>query len=477
MSPLSLLHRLTATHFRSQQPSTIRKSHSPQQSSNLASPGSVQSPPSSTIDKSLPKKPPRTVHIDVYCTGSDAEESSSGSSQRDDSSTSSDDSSQSQSLSPKQHIFNDNESNSTPQTVFDSDEMKLHHTRVANKFELPRRVAAQTPRQPTTVPAPGNLREYLLAQSDSKDEVSESKQILFDKHIGDQQPVQSKQGRFANARQRFNHFRREQSDDCISSNYPNSSHSTIRDFTCSSVSSNLAASNSVITEDTEAWQEPEIEFTTLEQPPTVVNVARADSFEYENKTDQFRKRQMENRWRSQPQERDDVVKTSAPTAPNYDESDPIYEFDQLVKSMEAPKYVRKAMTPSRETAAHYEQLVNRGVSMDMHKWPYNASDLHQKDRRTVFGPPQSVVRQSSMLQDQIAGYTREHLMRAQKFGTVIEAIRKPGHHVGPAKNPDCQCEHCRRWFAERENYRSRASSLGNVSFNRSTFWLTRHAPR
>lgn len=355
--------------------------------------------------------------------------------------------------------------------------MKLHHTRVANKFELPRRVAAQTQRQAAPVSAPGNLRDYLLAQSDSKDEVSESKQMLFDKHIGDQPHVQPKQGRFANARQRFNHFRREQSDDCISSNYPNSSHSTIRDLTCSSVSSHLAASDSIIAEDTESWKEPEIDFKTLEQRPTAVNVVRTDSFECENKTDQFRKRQMEARWKCQTGEIEHVADIPvAHTAPMYDESDPIYEFNQLVKSMEAPKFVRKAMTPSRESTAHYEQIVNRGVSMDMHKWPYNANNFHQnqKPRHNHFAPPQSVVRQSSMFQTQIAGYTREHLMRAQKFGTVIEAIRKPGHHIGPAKNPDCHCEHCRRWFAERENYRSRASSLGNVPFNRSTFWLTRH---
>lgn len=409
------------------------------------------------------------MHIDVYCTGSDAEGSSSESSQRSSSTSSADSSqSQSQSQSPKQHIFNDNESNSTPQTVFDSDEMHLHHTRVANKFELPRRVTAQTQRQTTVLPTAGNLREYLLAQSDSKDEVSQSKQILFDKHIGDQQHVQPKQGRFANARQRVNHFRREQSDDCISSNYPNSSHSTIRDLTCSSVSSHLAASNSVITEDTESWQEPDIDFPNLEQPPATV--ARSDSFDCKNKVDQCRKRQMEDRWKNC------TIETTTRGAPLYDESDPIHEFDRLVKSMEAPKYIRKATTPSRESAALYEQKMNRGVSMDMHKWPYNANDLQQKPRRSLIGPPQTVVRQSSF-QTQIAGYTREHLMRAQKFGSVIEAIRKPGHHVGPAKNPDCQCEHCRRWFAERDNCRSRASSLGNVPFNRSTFWLTRRDAR
>lgn len=68
------------------------------------------------------KKPPRTVHIDVYCTGSDGEgDTSSDSSMYDN------------------RI--EDESVSTPQTVFESQEMRLQHTRVRpSRSDLPRRL-------------------------------------------------------------------------------------------------------------------------------------------------------------------------------------------------------------------------------------------------------------------------------------------------------------------------------------------------
>lgn len=49
---------------------------------------------------------------------------------------------------------------------------------------------------------------------------------------------------------------------------------------------------------------------------------------------------------------------------------------------------------------------------------------------------------------------------AKKFGTVLPVVRKSGHHIGPAKNPDCPCEHCRRHF-EIFGHRNRARSVGD----------------
>lgn len=371
----------------------------------------------------------------------------------------------------KCHIFEENEPNPiTTQTVFDSDGMKLHHTRIANKSELPRRIATQ--RQQTSgsgVPTADSLREYLLAQADSKVEVDESKQILFDKHMGDERTILSKQDRAIGNRPRFGHFRRGQSDDGMSSNYPNSSRSTVRDLTCSSMSSNLAASNSIITETdvTEPSEETEINFPSFGRTQSKPNVVHNNSIEYKNRDAEDHKRFIENRWGIQGS-------TSTTGRKYFDESDPIYEFNQLVRSMETPKSVRKAMTPLGDSSSHIGPVVNEGVSIDMHRLEY---DLYHRPRRNLIDQPKSLDPQrSSLFPAQIAGYTREHLMRARKFGDVIEAIRKPGHHVGPAKNPDCHCEHCKRWFAERENYRMRASSMSNISLSRASFWLTRREP-
>lgn len=70
------------------------------------------------------KKPPRTVHIDVYCTASDGENSSTSSSSVS---------------SANRDPVEDVESNSTPQTVYESQQMKLMHKR-AGKFDMPRRL-------------------------------------------------------------------------------------------------------------------------------------------------------------------------------------------------------------------------------------------------------------------------------------------------------------------------------------------------
>lgn len=67
------------------------------------------------------KKPPRTVHIDVYCTGSDADTNSSNSS------------------SP--NIVDDIANLMTQaQTVMDADDMILKHRRVVSRGDLPRKL-------------------------------------------------------------------------------------------------------------------------------------------------------------------------------------------------------------------------------------------------------------------------------------------------------------------------------------------------
>lgn len=58
------------------------------------------------------------------------------------------------------------------------------------------------------------------------------------------------------------------------------------------------------------------------------------------------------------------------------------------------------------------------------------------------------------------GERTDHIVKASKFGTVINAFRKPGHHIGPSKNPTCSCDHCRRYFEDEA--RGRASSLSEL---------------
>lgn len=105
------------------------------------------------------------------------------------------------------------------------------------------------------------------------------------------------------------------------------------------------------------------------------------------------------------------------------------------------------------------------------------SGPHRFVRRTAIGPfgyrtpspPPSKVKTSVTSPfTNIPGKRTDQLSKAEKFGTIIGAFRKPGHHVGPSKNPECACEHCRKYY-ENNGRRARTHSvgdmpLGNVSY-------------
>lgn len=357
------------------------------------------------------------------------------------------------------------ESNSTPQTVYDSNQLKLHHTRVNDGQNLPRRIVATNQHEFLQSTSYSNLRDYLLAQCDSRDEVNESKQMLFEKHVGGITDVRNANfskptQRFNNSRNRF-HLHREQSDDCISSNYPNSSHSTVRDLTCSSISSMMAASSTAVPDDLESsWKETDMENSTKGS-----SICPSDTFDYENRGDRWRIRQMDDAWKDKEKRwkmfsssimHDSIEEKETPddsireyvdnvdTQPEFNaqsqQTDEVFAADEMVDVKQRPMFGRGK---SMELPVKY---IKERIARPATFWIKNNFE------------PNTVKRKSTPVM--IPGYTREHLLRAQKFGAVIETIRKPGHHVGPAKNPDCQCEYCRRWFAERgDHFRERASSL------------------
>jgi hypothetical protein len=91
----------------------------PSRTPRQPSPAMSNLSPKSTKDK---KKPPRTVHIDVYCTGSEhSTENSSNSS------------------SP--NIVDDFANLMSQATVIETDEMLLRHQRVVEKGQMPRKLA------------------------------------------------------------------------------------------------------------------------------------------------------------------------------------------------------------------------------------------------------------------------------------------------------------------------------------------------
>lgn len=429
------------------------------------SPSNTLSPASSTRGNNH-KKSPRTVHIDVYCTGSDAEDSSA----EDDSEAS------------YVHRIIEEESNSTPQTVYNSNQMKLNH-RIADKNELPRRLANQLYERPR-MPSPIQQRNNTLAKSSSKDEISESKQLLFNKHIGDQTTKQNKFTMGSN-RNRFT-YRRDQSEDCLSSNYPNSSRSTMRDMTCSSISSGVLASSNSVNDylETSSWKETDCD-TSYREP------GKNGESEANEKLQDINDIWLQSRkWRSPEKERRFLLQQKR-MLDYMHQNERFIEEKRGYMNNDSPRFVPekeniKSSTPvpqlkrvccGQVVTTPFQQPQAQTITQpSVHKLvlsPVQSTDPQpaaEKHKRVLFTPSYSPSSQASSTVDS----ANEHWARARKFGAVVGAMRKTGHHFGPAKNPDCQCEHCRRWVAERDQFRSRTLSVGDEPYNRSLFWLKRH---
>lgn len=364
--------------------------------------------------------------------------------------------------------------------------MKLHH-RIAEKNELPRRLAGQLFEKPRGT-SPNQLRNHLLSKSNSKDEISESKQLLFNKHIGDQT---AKPSRFSmgNNRNRFS-YRRDHSDDCLSSTYPNSSRSTMRDMTCSSISSGVLASTNTVNEylESSSWKETDCDTSHRESGRNTQSETddQIKLNEIDNMWAQSRK------WRSPEKERRFLLQQKKMI-------DYMHQNERFIEGKQGNlKKDNSRIIPVRDgrassaivsqpqrvccgkviTAPYPEPQTN--TQSTVHKLilsPVQSTETQQtneRHKRVLFTPSYSPSSQASSAQSTVLDQANDHWARARKFGAVVGAMRKTGHHFGPAKNPDCQCEHCRRWVAERDNFRTRTLSVGDVPYNRSVFWLKRN---
>lgn len=402
----------------------------------------------------MAKKSPRTVHIDVYCTGSEAEDSDHSSTSHSSSGSTS--SEAARLASHPGYFINDDDaaSNSTPQTVFNANQIRLHHSRITNRRELPRRLTPAS-NESSSLPQPGHLRQFILDQANAaavaadKNEINESKQMLFSKHMGDD-VIETPLTKFSFSRHPGHFQQVEPSEGGFSSNYPNSSRSTFRDPTCSSISSHGAlASSSAIADDLEQYG----------------NLSGGDSFEYVGQdwstaTPDDLSSPVNKGWRSPEKERKfllrqrkmlDFVQQNQQqmreqTEDREDEGPPIP--NTIYNNVSGtPRHHKVLFTPNFEAAAEGRSWLTTGK------------------------PSSSII----AMDTQICRNVIESSHRATPFGARVEMTRKK--HFGPAKNPDCLCDHCRRWLAERgakQMMRGRAASVGEEQVaRRSSFWLMR----
>jgi protein kinase N len=392
------------------------------------------------MDKS--KKPPRTVHIDVYCTGSEDVESSSSSSS-----------------------FNIEEvTTQAATTVIEGEDMLLRHRKVVSRRELPRKLAKEKV-EILENNDDENLFDFsrmLAAQGgNDKEEVYESKKMLFKKYLGDQRQIQ----KFNELKTMMN-LRRQISDDVISSNYPNSSRSTIRDFTSSSLASAVANSPStVITEDNGDWRELDlaIQNGNFITSPTQFQInERSEDKSYE------RIKEFKRLWnRSNEEPENDLLKQHKLmenflfTNNNFDY---LGRFDyQKLNEMEnisdsSPSTVI-SLSRKRSEKISAEKSPMRNMK------PINVINVVIPEQNSDYSP-------LSTIKSAGTNYSKDHYELATKFGSVIKTMRKPGHHVGPVRNPSCLCETCKRWVLERDQNqpRERAYSFGETPITRTNFW-------
>ncbi|XP_017837324.1 uncharacterized protein LOC108596268 [Drosophila busckii] len=490
---MSFAHRRQA-----EQANNYAPNYSPTPTASSLKSASMSRIPSIGKTPTVPgEKKPRTVHIDVYCTGSDEEDEEEQRHADAEVSSSSDSSHDAQ--------LYELDSNSTPQTVLDNEQMLLRHRRISGGGALPRRLAQQQQQQPMQL-------GHAITKCSTAEEVSESKQLLFRKHIGDQRAA-----KLANLRQKY----MRQASDESSSAYANSTRSTMcRDATNSSISSAVHETS---------WKDTD----EVDTAP-LVTLHKSDSFEYENSLDRQRIRQMERLWSRQYSTPEQQQQHSAnpqlatiaelrsarssfqrnDTLPSESDgqSDNPLGYPARLSVQPRPGFLQFFGPPASpeppQTAPASSAALGGDPFRRLHaayRWKSEARDnlcvpaaapgsssersspQLNSNASTVLrcgseAPPSTTsantfgtvtaspltARRFDISRDSpseastvasVSGYTRDHLEKARRFGSVVP-MRKPGHHVGPTKNPTCQCESCQRWLAERFQLRGRAFSLG-----------------
>lgn len=273
--------------------------------------------------------------------------------------------------------------------------------------------------------------------ANEKEEVNESKQMLFQKFLGDQRQIK----KFNELRSLLS-FRRDISDDAISSNYANSSYSTVRDLTSSSIGSGVL--NSPFDDADSSWNQ-------LDAIKARNFMTPVGSFKRWDKSEEIQKlQQFERLW-------------------NRDE-DPTRDLLSQHKLMENFVFVNKNRGDSDNSGNISESDQRMGNISDSSP----STVISYSNRRKARESPEIKLEEiRSMSSSSRSGtYSKDHLALSKRFGSVMKTMRKPGHHIGPVRNPTCLCDTCRMFFLEKDQVqgRDRAFSFGDTPIMKTSFW-------
>lgn len=282
--------------------------------------------------------------------------------------------------------------------------------------------------------------------------------MLFKKYLGDQRQIQ----KFNELKTMLNFRRQTSNDDAISSNYPNSSHSTIRDFTSSSLASAANNSPSTLIFDGDNNYNNDDDWRDLDK--AIQNENFITPLNYENIDDKrfARMKEFQRLWR-RPDDVDEIGRdllTQRKLMENFlfvnNHDDVDYQKSNEMGNI-------SDSSPSTVISLSHKRSDSIPMKLSPRRIIPTTSDRQHS-------PSTETVSQMSSLRS--GSYSKDHFKLAEKFGSVVKTMRKPGHHVGPVRNPTCLCETCKRWILERDQVQSRerAYSFGETPITRSNFW-------
>ncbi|XP_018336025.1 uncharacterized protein LOC108744656 [Agrilus planipennis] len=456
----------------------------------------------STDSKSSePSKKPRTVHIDVYCTGTDIESGSSS------------------------EFESENKSTSTPQTVFENERMRVTHAQASDKA-LPHKM----------------INDLHIDQSRKAQEDTDN-----DDDISTAYPSRiSSYSRFPSLSSFASGFPLSWSAYSTSScavpdnDYDSIANTSWKD-TFSDIDSLKFSKSSLANAEstdfiprslrcqksTDSIEEaPELEQNSSAILPSdsfeyidnlkkkrqqlhKIGISRlssteeqthgkgksldnssqaslqpSDSFEYANSEDRRRIKTMEEIWKNKSEkptirktprlEKKHIIQqqkmkdyfnsrmsdkslTKEETESDSSSSERGWTFDKDDdKKLERDVTVRRASKESNKTTDRPQVLVSPATYAIGSAPPLRTPSFVAFQQRLKFDP---TLKAPFTL---LPGVYTDPRSVAKRFGSVVDAFKKPGHHIGPAKNPHCSCDHCKRFF-ESLGTRGRAMSTGDVS--------------